>query len=89
MPRCGRGVGIGAREQDAAVGDPPVRAPDLLAGHHPAVAVALGAGLQRREVGAGVGLGEQLAPHPLAGDDRPQVLGAAARACRTRAARRR
>ena len=38
----------------------------------PAVAVSLGARLQRGEVGAGVRLGEQLAPDLLAGEDRRQ-----------------
>ena len=48
---------------------------------HPLVAVALGPRGQRREVGAGAGLAEQLAPHLLVAHDRrqepqPLLLGA-------------
>ena len=66
-------LGVGAHEQEAPLGGVGVRRPDLLAVHDVAVAVANGAGAQRGEVGAGVGLGEALAPVDLAGDDRRQV----------------
>jgi hypothetical protein len=49
------------------------RCPHLLARHHPLVAVADGAGLQRRKVRARVGLREPLAPDLVGGQDRRQV----------------
>ena len=57
-----RHVGVGAREQDAPVGDVGVAGPDLVPVDHVLVAVARRGGAQRREVGAGVGLAEALAP---------------------------
>ena len=57
-----RGVGVRAREEDAEPGDVRQRGPDLLAVHDVLVAVACGAGLQRREVAARFRLAEQLAP---------------------------
>ena len=51
----------------------PKRAPDLLAVQHVVVAVALGPRAQRREIGAGAGLGEALAPHLVAAQDPRQV----------------
>ena len=76
-----RDVGIGAREQHAEVGEVRPRGPHLLAGHEPVVAVALGARRERREVGAGARLAEQLAPHLFVAHDRrqeaqPLLLGA-------------
>ena len=65
-----RRVGVGADEQLAVVGDVAVRRPDLLAVDDVIVAVAHGAGAQRGEVGAGVGLGEALAPHLFTAQDR-------------------
>ena len=65
--------GVGAHEQLAVVGHVGVRRPDLLAGDHVVVAVAHRPGAQRGEVGAGLGLGEPLAPHVLAAQDRRQV----------------
>ncbi|MFY9264091.1 MAG: hypothetical protein WAO61_01495 [Solirubrobacterales bacterium] len=60
----------GARQQDRPVGDLRAAGPDLLAGDLPAVAVALGPALQTGEVGSGTGLGEELAPDLLAGQNR-------------------
>ena len=57
-----RHVGVGAREQEAPVGDVGVARPDLVAVDHVLVAVARRGRAQRREVGAGVGLAEALAP---------------------------
>src|SRR5262249_35587092 len=58
--------GIAARHQDCPVR--PVRAgrPDLLPVDHPLVARALRLGAEAGEVGAGAGLGEELAPYLLA-----------------------
>ena len=81
MPlRFGR-VGIGAGQQHAEVGQVGPGGPHLLAGDHPVVAVALGPGGQRGQVGAGARLAEQLAPHLLVAHDRrqepqPLLLGA-------------
>ena len=65
---CASHVGVGAREQDAPVRDVGVARPDLVAVDHELVAVARRGRAQRREVGAGVGLAETLAP-PLASAD--------------------
>ena len=69
-----RRVGVGAHEQLAVVGDVRARAPDLLAGHDVLVAVARRLRAQRREIGAGLGLGEALAPHVLALEDARKVV---------------
>ena len=74
-PAMLRRVGVGAHEELAEVGDLTERAPDLLAVEHVVVAVAGGAGAQRREVGAGSRLGEALAPHLVAPEDAGQVGG--------------
>jgi hypothetical protein len=63
---------VGPRDEHAPLGLVRVRRPHLLAGHHPVVAVAHGARLQRREVGAGPGLGEPLAPDLVRRQDRGQ-----------------
>ena len=76
MPRCFGASGSVRTRSSPNVGDLAERAPDLLAVHHVVVAVAHGAGAQRREVGAGAGLGEALAPHLVAAQD----LAAGARA---------
>ena len=77
-------LGIGAGEQQAVVGGGVgVAVPDLLPVHDVAVAVAHGAGLERREVGAGFGLGEALAPDHVAGRHARAGAGPAARACRS------
>ena len=89
------GVGVGAAEDEDVVGDEPLGGPDLLAVDDPLVAVEHGLGAERGEVGAGVGLGEALAPGDLAREDLGQeelllLLGAplqdgrARRACRRR-----
>src|SRR5688572_20801870 len=46
--------------------------PDLLAVHDPFRAGLFGAGAYAREIGAGRRLGEKLAPHLFAGDERRQ-----------------
>src|SRR5262245_17618049 len=66
-------VRVGPGEQDAELAVVRARAPDLLAVHHPLVAVAHGTGPQPGEVGAGSGLAEQLAPHFLTAQQRGQV----------------
>ena len=63
MPLCLGDVGVGAHEHLAVVGDVAEAGPDLLAVDDVVVAVADGARAQAGEVGAGVGLGEALAPH--------------------------
>ena len=63
-------VGVGAGEEDAPLGPVGGRRPHLLAGDHPLVAVAHGAGGDGGQVGAGLGLGEQLAPHLVAPEHR-------------------
>ena len=70
MPAWRRRGRVGAHEQVAVVGDRGVRRPGLLTGHHVLVAVEASARAQRGQVGAGVGLGEPLAPHDLAAHDR-------------------
>jgi hypothetical protein len=60
--------------QHAPLGHPGVRGPDLLAVDAVAVAVGRGAGLQRGQIGAGLGLAEPLAPDDVAGGDGGQVL---------------
>ena len=57
------GVGVGADEEHAPVRLLGPAGPHLLPVDHVAVAVAHGAGLEAGQVGAGVGLGEALAPH--------------------------
>ena len=53
---------VGAREQEAPVGDVGVAGPDLVTVDHVLVAVACRGRAQRREVGSRVGLAEALAP---------------------------
>src|SRR5438445_592238 len=67
-PGPGRGE-VRARQQDAPARELRVARPDLLAGHDPAVAAALGAGAERGQVGARAGLGEELAPELVGGED--------------------
>ena len=67
-----RRVGVGAGQADAPARELRVRRPHLLTREQPAVVDAHGARLQRREVGAGVGLAEQLAPDLVGGEDRRQ-----------------
>ena len=68
------GVRIGAHQREDPVGLVGVGGPDLGARHHEVIAVALGLGLERGEVGAGVGLGVALTPADLAATDLRQVL---------------
>src|ERR1039457_4021621 len=63
------GAGIGAHHQLAPIGGPAVTGPDLLTGYNEVIAIEGGFGAQSREVGAGVGLGESLAPDLLAAED--------------------
>ena len=73
MPSVRLGVGIGAGEQDPEPGDVREGRPDLLAVDDVLVAVALGTGRERREVAAGSGLAEQLAPDLGAVEDPGEV----------------
>ena len=57
-----RRIGIGAREAPAPVGELRVARPHLLAVEHPTAVDLLGACAQRREITAGFGLAEELAP---------------------------
>ena len=66
-------VRVGAYDDDRPVGDVRRGRPDLLAVDGPGVAVEDRAGREAREVGAGAGLGEELAPHLLAAPQRAQV----------------
>src|SRR5581483_5040146 len=75
-------VVIGAGEEDAPASVVGPRGPDLLAVEHVVIAVAVGPRLQRRQVRAGVGLAEQLAPDLASVQQRRQpalllLLGAA------------
>ena len=65
---------IGPRQQEAVVGVVALGGPHLLAVDDPFVAVEHGGGLQRREVGARVRLGEALAPAGGAAEDAGQEL---------------
>ena len=58
-------LGIGAAHDEAPVGAVRQRGPHLLTGDHPLVAVEHRTGLDVREVGTGVRLGEALAPQLL------------------------
>ena len=64
-----RRVRVGAGDQHAVVRDLRARRPDLLPVDDELVAVALGACLQARQVGARAGLAEQLAPGMIADED--------------------
>ena len=64
------GLAVGARDEHAPLRVLGAAGPDLLAGDDPVVAVLDRARLERREVGAGVGLGEALAPDLLGREDR-------------------
>ena len=73
QPGMALGVRVGAREEDAVVGDVRVRRPDLLAVDDEAVAVEPGRGPDAGEVGAGTRLGEPLAPDLVRREERLQV----------------
>src|SRR3954451_15584366 len=65
-----RRLGVGAGDEHAPLRVVGERRPHLLAGHDPLVAVAHRARLQRREVRAGLGLREALAPDLVGAEDR-------------------
>ena len=69
------GVAVGARREEHVL-SPVGRGPDLLAVDNPLVAVEHGAGAQRREVAAGVGLAVAHAVHRLTALDFRQVARA-------------
>ena len=73
QPRVARRLGIGAREQDAEVGDVRERRPDLLAVHDEVAVVERRARADAGEVGPGAGLREALAPDLLGGEERRKV----------------
>ena len=64
-----RRVRVALRDEDAKVCDVGERRPDLLPVHDVGVAAPLGAGARGREVGAGIGLREALAPDLLGRED--------------------
>ena len=66
-------IRIGPRQEQPELGIGGVRRPDLLTIDHPLVTVADGACPERHEIRPGVGLGEQLTPPFVAGDQRRQV----------------
>ena len=68
------GIRIGTGQQEAVVGVVPTRGPHLLTVDHPLVTVEHGAGRQRRQIGAGVGLAETLAPAHRSVEDAWQEL---------------
>ena len=65
-----RRIGIGAGQAQAPVGELRVGGPDLAARDAIPTLVAYGTGGQRRQIAAGIGLAEQLAPQ-LAGREDP------------------
>ena len=75
---------IGAHQAEDPVGVLRQRGPGLLAVDDVVVAVALGRGLQRGEVGAGAGLGEALAPPVVEIGDARQEIASSAPRCRRR-----
>ena len=66
-------LGVGAGDEHPPLGEVGEGGPHLLAVDDPLVAVAHGLGGEAGDVGAGARLGEQLAPHLLAGEQRTQV----------------
>ena len=73
MPLCFGDVRVGAGQQDRPVAVLGPRGPHLLPVHHEHVPVPDGPGGQSGQVRAGVGLGEELAPHLLAPEHGSQV----------------
>src|SRR5207249_2898211 len=63
------GLGVGPAEEHAPVGVLRERRPHLLAGHLEVVVLGKRGRAQRRQVGAGAGLGEAEAPEVLGGQD--------------------
>ena len=66
--------GVGAHQAEDHVRPLAAGGPDLLAVDQPVIALVLGPGRERGEVGAGARLGEALAPAHLPGDDVGNVL---------------
>jgi len=66
-------VGIGADEQDDPVGEVRARRPDLLPVDDEVIALIDGACPEARQIGAGAGLGEALAPDLVGVENRGQV----------------
>src|SRR6267142_1522211 len=64
---------VGAREQDAPVGDRPARGPDLLAVDDEVIALIFGARLEAGQVRSGVRLRVELAPDLLGGQHLLQI----------------
>ena len=81
-----RGVGVGAGDEDAELGDVGDRGPDLLAVDDVGVPVPHGRRAQRSQVGAGAGLAEELAPELLARRGSGTGSGPSAPGSRRRAA---
>ena len=84
-----RDVVVGPGQKDRPVRKMGPRGPYLLAGDDPLIAVALGPGGQRGEIGAGPGLAEELAPDLLVADDGREeapalLLGAVREECGSR-----
>ena len=67
-----RRIEIRAREQEAPIAVMRARRPDLLAVHDPLLAIGHGACAQPGQVRTGARLREQLAPHVLAAQHRPE-----------------
>jgi hypothetical protein len=67
---------IRAREDQTVVGDPGMARPDLVPVDHEVVAVPARGGLEREQIGAGVGLAEALPEGDLAPRDARQQLAA-------------
>src|SRR3990172_6135530 len=67
-----RYVGVGSRQDHAAVGVAGEARPHLLTGDQKGVSVGYGAGLERGQVRAGVRLRKALAPDLLGREDRLQ-----------------
>ena len=78
--RTGRRIGLGVDDQ--RVGDRPVGDPHFRAIEHVAVALALGAGRHRDDVGTGAGLGHRERADMLAGDQLGQIARLLLRRCR-------
>ncbi len=76
LAACGSlGLVLGARDQDREARPPRVRDEPLVPVDHPVVAVADGAGLDQRRVGAGdLGLGHREAAHDVTVAERAEVL---------------
>ena len=88
-PLALRDVVVGPGQKDRPVRKVGPRGPHFLAGDDPLIAVALGPGGQRGEIGAGAGLAEELAPDLLVADDGGEealalLLGAVCEECRSR-----